>query len=223
MHMTREEISKLSTLEKFMIINGVKPENFDKQYKVLFVVEGFSAGGNFRKMRNQKVHGIYHLKGKILNCSVRDLSSAMRSDVVKEFLNVIQEDYDQIILQTDSDFHGLGSIAPLVMTAIMRFSPSIMKDGRLLVCKSPLYIYKDKRGNMVGYGDTTENCPANATATVCKGLGSFTAKEAKQLLLYPQLGANYMQVLYDDEADESMYQAMKTGWRSRVVVSDGSK
>lgn len=214
-----DEKLKKQVVELLMIANGIAPENFDREFKILFVVEGHSAASGLRSKRDSKAHGILALRGKILNVWDRSLSNAMKSDIIKEYLTVLKEErYDRIIVTTDADEDG-SSITALVLGCSVRFLNSMVKEGKIFNCESPLYTFKDtKTHKMIAWSNDINDCPQGAKKHANKGLGSYDLDEVTRLILYPQKGAVWSQFVYDKDTNKSLTLALHSGGKEWVKI-----
>lgn len=213
-----EELKK-KVVELLMIANGVEPEKFDISYKILFVVEGHSASSGIRTKRDAKSMGVLALRGKILNVWRMDLSHAMRSDIVKEYLTVVKEEnYDRVILCCDADPDG-NHIRTLVIGCTIKFLNSIVKNGKLFNCETPLYTYHDNKNKLVTWSKENKEIPG-LKCKENKGLGSYDYDSIERLILYPQKGASYVQFIEDDMSDAYLTDALVTGCVDWVKIDN---
>lgn len=214
--LTREEALK-QLIELQMVYNGVKEEKFDKEFKILLIVEGHSASSGIRTARNSKVVGVLALRGKILNVWQKTLANAMKSEIIKELIKVLQDDsYDRIISCTDADADG-SSITTLLLGCIVKFRKDILKEGRFYNNLAPLYTFKDiKTRALVGWGNDKHAAPKGSRIVVNKGLGSYDPAEIKRLILNPSAGAEWEMIVYDKEAVKHLTIALESGGKELV-------
>ena len=213
------EERKRKVVELLMIANGVKPEEFDEEFKILFVVEGHSASSGIRTKRDNSVHGVLALRGKILNVWGKNLSAAMRSDIVKEYLTVVKEEnYKYVVLMCDADPDG-DHIRTLLIGCTKKFANSLIKDGKLLNGYTPLYTYHDKNNKLVTWSKDKLSIPG-LTIKDNKGLGSYDYDSITKLILYPQLGATYIRIEDDKTSDKYLTDALTYGCVNWVKIDE---
>lgn len=204
-----DELKKL-VIELLMVSNGLKPEQFDEEFKILYVVEGHSAASGLRSNRDARTHGILALQGKILNIWRLSLNNAMKAEVIKEYLTVIKEEnYTFVVWCCDADPDGQ-HIRTLGLGVSVKFANFLLKEGKLLNCYTPLYTYHSKNGKLEYWSDTPEQ-KDGLTLKENKGLGSYNADSLKKLILYPQMGAQYVRFVEDREAQQLMDAALIRG------------
>lgn len=143
---------------------GNKPEKFvDCKSKLpfereLFIVEGDSALGSCKFARDSQFQAIIPVRGKIINCLKKELSTILKSDIVIDLLRVFGcgveaeskyiEDlpkfninnlkYGKIIICTDADLDGM-QIRCLIITLIYRLVPTLLKEGKVFIAETPLF------------------------------------------------------------------------------------
>lgn len=210
-----------SIVEIEMYAQGIKPEKFDQEFKILLIVEGHSASSGIRTARNSKVVGVLALRGKILNVWQKSLADAMKSEIIKELLNVLQdESYAMIISCTDADADG-SSITTLLIGCFAKYKKDIIKEGRFFNNLAPLYTFKDiKTRKLVGWSNNKHDCPKGAKIMVNKGLGSYEVPEIKRLILNPSAGAEWEQITYDKNAQKSLTMALQSGGKELFYIQD---
>ena len=117
--------------------------------KELFLVEGLSAGGGLRTMRNARYQAILAFRGKSLNIWDVEIADVLRSAPWLNLVNILgcgigsnfnikKLKYDKIIIATDADIDGY-HIRTLFLIFFFRFMPEIVKEGKLYVAEPPLY------------------------------------------------------------------------------------
>ena len=164
----REEADKVSkkvvqSLSKSMGF-GNKPKKFvDCRSKLpfereLFIVEGDSALGACKLSRDAGFQAIMPVRGKIINCLKKELSTILNSDIVIDLLKVFgcgieaeskyienlpkfdisKLNWGKIIICTDADLDGM-QIRCLIITLIYRLCPTLLKRGKVFIAETPLF------------------------------------------------------------------------------------
>ena len=173
----------------------------------LFLVEGDSAAGTLINERDNKFQAIMPLRGKVLNtfkATVADsmanmelntIFAALGTGVGKDF-NIKKLKYGKVIIATDADPDG-AHIADLILTAIIKFTPQLLLDGRIYRSVSPLYINQVKEKNKVveKYVYTEEEqeqfLQKTAKSKIVhvnrnKGLGELNDNQVQKIIINPQ-------------------------------------
>ncbi len=114
--------------------------------EILYIVEGDSAGGTLREIRNIETEAVFMLTGKVMNVDDTNIDEILESKKIKHLLEALGVDltgqsdyrYKYIKILTDSDFDGF-HIVILVLLILNRFTPDLIKEGRVSMIVPPLY------------------------------------------------------------------------------------
>jgi len=118
--------------------------------RVLFVAEGDSAIAGLRPARNPKLHGLFPLRGKPLNCKGMSLAKAMANEELKNIVAILglpldqkvksieELNYDKVSIITDADFDGY-AIRSLMLSFFYEYWPELFDLGLIHVSSAPLY------------------------------------------------------------------------------------
>lgn len=164
----REEADKVSKKVVQSLSKGIsmgnKPEKFvDCRSEIpfereLFIVEGDSALGSCKLSRDSSFQAIMPVRGKILNCLKKELSTILKSDIIIDLLRIFgcgieaeskyiedipkfdisKLNWGKIIICTDADLDGM-QIRCLVITMIYRLCPTLLKRGKVFIAETPLF------------------------------------------------------------------------------------
>ena len=120
----------------------------------IYIVEGDSAGGNLKQVRNNEFQAVFPLRGKMLNTQKASLDKILKNaeivNLIKAFGLQISSDgkrvvynknsirYGKIIIMSDADVDG-AHIKNLFYTFIWNFIPDLITDGFIYAGVPPLY------------------------------------------------------------------------------------
>lgn len=173
-----ENIRRRSVVSKLVECTSKKRANTE-----MYIVEGDSALGPFRYVRNKELQAILPLRGKILNVTERSVKEAVQNKEVCDIANSIgcgigsacdasKSRYDKIIISTDADPDG-EQIACLLISLFVNLFPDMVKKGRLYMAIPPLYCWGDNPKNY-GWTNDITRIPANVKQySRFKGLGEM--------------------------------------------------
>ena len=118
--------------------------------RTLFVAEGDSAIAGLRPARNPKLHGLFPLRGKPLNCKGLSLAKAMANEELKNIVAILnlpmdrsvksidELNYDRVSIITDADFDGY-AIRSLMLSFFMEYWPELFEMGFIHISSAPLF------------------------------------------------------------------------------------
>lgn len=162
----------------------------------LHVCEGDSALGGMLPARDPRTQAILPIRGKILNVSrLEDLNNALKNEEIRSIINAIgagvgesadpsKSRYDKIIFYTDSDADG-AEIRVLLAGIFINLLPELVKSGMVYTAVSPLYGYRDRKGNY-GFTNYQSEIPKDARETFrYKGLGEMDPDELWESCMNP--------------------------------------
>ena len=161
----------------------------------LFIVEGDSAAGNAKIMRNKQNQAVLPLRGKILNTFNRDLADALESQIIKDLLTVLgcgigdnfnirNLRYDKILILSDADPDG-SHIQLLIESLFLKHLPQLLTAGKLYRVVPPLYKITNQRGTAY-YFSEKEARNKVGTRIHYKGLGEQSPQELYETCLDPE-------------------------------------
>lgn len=118
--------------------------------RVLFVAEGDSAIAGLRPARNPKLHGLFPLRGKPMNCKGVTLARALQNEELKNIVAILglpindkvksvkDLNYDKVSIITDADFDGY-AIRSLMLSFFYEYWPELFEMGIVHISSAPLY------------------------------------------------------------------------------------
>lgn len=179
---------------KFADVNNKKTPVEERE---LYLVEGDSAGGTAKFARENSFQATFAMRGKPLNVmeATKDKINANK-EIAGIFaalglgLGKTSSDisFGKIIFLADPDVDGK-HINCLLLTLFWKFAPSLFKDGKIFMLKSPEF-YADYKGK-VYFADTVEELRKKIgtdkiEARHIKGWGELTAEKMAPIAFEPE-------------------------------------
>lgn len=205
----RSALQGQKKLKKIKVAKHVAASSTDA---ALSLCEGDSATGFFLSVRDPKKHGIYPLKGVIMNTWDLNPAQVLKNKELSEVISILGLDinkpddlsnmnYKEIWTLVDADHDGTGHIAPLIIMFLYKFWPKLFEERRVSMLKTPIMI-ASKKGQedqwFYTYKDADKFKEKNEdkwSLRYIKGLGLLTEKEYAKILNEPLLYS----VSIDDE------------------------
>lgn len=200
-----DNIRRRSVVSKLVECTSRKRANTD-----MYLVEGDSALGPFRYVRNKNTQAILPLRGKILNVTERPLKECIQNKEICDIANSIgcgignacdssKSRYDKIIISTDADPDG-EQIACLLISLFVNLFPDLVKKGRLYMAIPPLYCWGDSPKNYGWTNDITKIPNNIRDFHRFKGLGEMENSQLYHFLVNPET-RNIVQVEYPSDLE----------------------
>jgi len=199
---SRKEIRK--KLEEGISNNKVRPDKFvpcrskNPNEVELIVIEGDSALNSIKSSRDAKTMCIYPLKGKIINAIKHKLDKVLANDEVRDLFkilgcgmlyngkqikgvpifNIDNLNVDKLLICTDRDTDGQ-HIETLLLTLIYTFAPELIKQRKIYILYTPLYVINYKKEELFAYTEEERNNLVKSfngdkfTETRYKGIGGL--------------------------------------------------
>lgn len=197
----------------------------------LLIGEGESAVGGLLHVRDKKKHAILPLRGVVLNVLtssnwyentvVKDIVQAVGTGTVKE-CDISKLRYNKIIIAADADPAG-GWITALLITLFAKLTPDIIKNGKLYVCKTPLYGTR-KRGKLIPIWTMEELNTAREKGLPIKrykGLGEFSPADLKVFTLDTKT-RQLIQVKWSENYDKIFKLMTSSAEKRKLVLGEWS-
>ena len=180
----------------------------DRKLCELYVVEGDSAGGNLKQVRNNEFQAVFPLRGKMLNTQKAGLDKILKNaevvNLIKAFGLSVSADgkrvvynrdairYGKIIIMSDADVDG-AHIKNLFYTFIWNFAPDLIIDGFIYAGIPPLYRLKSNKEVIYLKDDAaleefkkSDKSTSNYQMSRLKGLGEMSPEETEEALVNPE-------------------------------------
>lgn len=214
----------------------------DPKKKVIFIVEGDSAGGGVKKNRNPMYQAVLPLRGKILNAKRTTLAKLMQNAEIATFVAAVgtgigskydesKLQYDKIVILTDADVDG-AHIATLLITFIWEYMPDLIRNGHVYMLETPLYVnvMKGKDAEEIytySEEDQTRFLAKNKSKILevqrNKGLGELTEEQVVKTILTPETRRLLRLKVEDDEAMYNIIEQLMgkdVQARKRLFITD---
>jgi topoisomerase-4 subunit B len=141
--------SKKIVKQKRVSINNTLIDCLNNPGEILYIVEGPGAGNLIKDFRDVYKEAIFPITGKLINVLKSSIDVATNSKRFKFLLEAIGIDiknknnqtnfrYNEISLIADSDYDGC-HINVLVLIALWKYAPQLIKTNRVSIILPPLY------------------------------------------------------------------------------------
>jgi DNA topoisomerase-2 len=183
----------------------------------LSLCEGDSAKGFFISVRDPKKHGIYPLRGVVMNTWDMKPSEVLKNKELSEVIAILGLDinnpndlsnltYKNIWTLTDADVDG-NKISTLLIAFFYKFWPKLFEEKRVSMLKTPIMIASKGKDTKWFYtyeeAEEFKKEQSGYEIRYIKGLGLLTAIEYDKILNDP--------VLYTITVDDASYFQMMFG------------
>lgn len=152
---------------------------------VLYIVEGESALGPLKQIRNVHTEAIYPLKGKVLNVEKASIDVISKNIEIKDLIEACgpkgNRRYKKIKILADADYDG-GHIAVLTILVINMFFVDYIKSGNLSVILPPLFGVKLKDSYKMIYDQAELDQYRQFPITRFKGLGEMNPEQLEVVI-----------------------------------------
>lgn len=167
----------------------------------LALCEGDSAKGFFISVRDPKKHGIYPLRGVVMNTWDMKPVDVLKNKELSEVIAILGLDinnpndlsgmnYKEIWTLTDADVDG-NKISTLLVGFFYKFWPKLFEEGRVSLLKTPIMIASKGKDTQWFYtyeeAEKFKNQQTGYEIRYIKGLGLLTKEEYRDILNKPVL------------------------------------
>ncbi|ASV44212.1 DNA topoisomerase II [Salicola phage SCTP-2] len=173
----------------------IAPNSKDYARNILYLVEGDSAKGPFMSVRDKKYHGIYPLKGKLINVRRKKEMEIVENNECKDIMSILgltigesapkKMPYSKIYITADADIDGYCITAQVIN--FLKFWPELFERKMVYILFTPIieitkngkkvksfYRLEDYRNYTVKKGEKVN---------YIKGLGSMDENDYKEYLI----------------------------------------
>lgn len=177
------------------ISKHIAPNSKDYKNNILYLVEGDSAKGPFMSVRDKKYHGIYPLKGKMINVRRKNTMDVVANNECKDIMSILgltigepipnKMPYSKIYITADADIDGYCITAQVIN--FLKFWPELFERNMVYILFTPIieivkngkkvqsfYRLEDYRNYTVKKGEKVN---------YIKGLGSMNPSDYKEYLI----------------------------------------
>jgi topoisomerase-4 subunit B len=160
--------------------------------KILYILEGDSAGGTLKSVRDIQTEAVLPVDGKIINSMKFTIDKAVNTKV-KYILEALGVDpskkvnkyrYDKVKVICDADSDGL-HISTLISVAIWKYAPDLIRQNRFSIIIPPLYGVTVKNNFIPIYDINELNKYSSKNVTRFKGLGEMNPKQLEVVIRNP--------------------------------------
>lgn len=200
----------------------LEPNKRNTGKNILYIVEGDSAKNNFLSSRDKDYHGMYPLRGKMINVRKKSNMEILNNNECKDIMSILNLQigeevpeklpYAKIYITADADVDGYCITAQLIN--FLKFWPELFERKMVYVVFTP--IMEIVKGNTIvktfyrlsEYRNYT--LKSGEKINYVKGLGSMNLKEYKKYLITkPRVelveddsDANkYLEIAFDENVD----------------------
>lgn len=186
--------------------------------KEIFIVEGDSAGGGVKTLRDPYFQAVLSLRGKVLNAKKATLAKMLANTELATLTVTLgtgigskydekKLQYDKIIISTDQDDDGL-HIQDLLITYIWEYMPDLIRNGHVYILETPLFvnIMKGKQPDHYTYSTKEqEEFQKKHRKSIVevqrnKGLGELSQEDVITCILTPETRRMTQLIVNDDDA-----------------------
>jgi DNA gyrase/topoisomerase IV subunit B len=190
----QQDLKNMSTGTKKIVVEKYLPPIGTHKYFTL--CEGDSATGALIPILGRKDFGYLPLRGVPLNVIDAKIGKITDNEEIKNIIMILGIDisqpvidmsYENVLIASDQDLDGI-RIRGLLLTLFHRFTPELLKKGRIKYLKTPMIVLSKKNPehwfyNFTEYNDWLKtNSLDGYNFKYCKGLGTWKKEELQYII-----------------------------------------
>lgn len=199
-------VKKEAISNKF--VSCIKYEEKNYEGCEMYICEGDSAGDAVVRARYRDFQAVYKIRGRGLNVLKASIKKSLSNKEVREIINVIGTGFDlnlpdeksfdisklrfdKVIIDTDADIDG-AQIRVLVFLIFYVFAPEVIRQGKLYVVETPLFLISLNDGSSIYAWDDADRdrCIEEYGTKIShiqrfKGLGELNSDTLKDASMNP--------------------------------------
>lgn len=166
---------------------------------ILYIVEGDSADGPLKEVRNKRTEASFPLRGKMLNVEKGSLLKIKNNKEVQDLIEALgpkgRRRYRKVKILSDGDMDGL-HINILVILFLQKFASEMIEEGKVSVIIPPLYGAIKQKQFIPIYNITDTKKYSGYEIKRFKGLGEMNSDQLEVVI---RNGAEYIVNYPDDQ------------------------
>ncbi len=222
-------------IHKVIVDKLIDAKNTDRSGCILLITEGDSAKSGARKYMDNKIHGLFPLRGKVKNVSKIESLDVYKNKELKDLMAAVglkigekatDLRYNEIRIMSDSDTDG-DAIAGLLINFFYTFWPELYEQGKVFRILTPVVVAKHNKEVLEFYSETEYNHWLHKLKetelkkwdiSYKKGLAALENEEYKKIIQSPKL----IQFKLDENSKEllEIWFGRETDLRKKIIVEN---
>jgi len=208
-----EDIDSIEFTDEYVNMVDIQVEEDSSFILANGVVSHNSALSGLMPILGRKHFGYFPLRGKSLNVHGTPMSKIVANEELKNIMTILELDvsknitdmtYENVLISSDADLDG-AVIRGLVLTFFYRFTPELIKQGRIKFLNTPIMYTKGKDGLPDNWiYDMKESSKLKGHVYYSKGLGSWKKQDLKHIIEVDGLDNMIKTFEYDENTAKSI-------------------
>lgn len=190
---------------------------------VLYLLEGDSADGTLKEIKNTETEASLPLRGKVLNVEKATMDQILKNVEIRNIIEALGEPsnrrYKKIKILCDADCDGMHIIVLLIL-ALQKFAKDMIKDGKVSIILPPLFGARknDKYIPIYDENDLAKYRNKGYSINRFKGLGEMNPSDLEVTI---RSGVEYKLKWPSDPSKlESLLEIIKSSELKRRIMND---